>query len=147
MGKIKAKKVFTPGSKNVKTSPGPGRPRSLNKPKKRGKRLQYPQEKIIKAVQAVRQKTMSLGEASKHYGIPKTTIYDRMKSSKEQLQLGRPTELTKDEETIIVERLKVMGMWGFPLTAYDLRYLIKSYLDSLGRTVFRHVSIQNMSIY
>jgi transposase len=90
---------------------------------------------------------MSLGEASKHYGIPKTTIYDRMKSSKEQLQLGRPTELTKDEETIIVERLKVMGMWGFPLTAYDLRYLIKSYLDSLGRTVFRHVSIQNMSIY
>jgi hypothetical protein len=57
---------------------------------------------------------MSLGEASKHYGIPKTTINDRMKSSKEQLQLGRPTELTTDEETIIVERLKVMGMWGLP---------------------------------
>jgi hypothetical protein len=95
MGKIKAKKVFTPGSRNVKTSPGPGRSRSLNKPKKRGKRLQYPQSKIIKAVQAVRQKTMSLAEASKHYGIPKTTIYDRMKSSKEQLQLGRPTTAYK----------------------------------------------------
>jgi transposase-like protein len=140
MGKVKARKVFTPGSKPVKSSPGPGRPRKTEKPKRRGRRLQYPQEKVVQAIQAVKQKTMSLGEASKHYGIPKTTIYDRMKSSKEQLQLGRPTELTKDEETIIVQRLKVMGMWGFPLTAHDLRYLIKSYLDSLGRTIFRHVS-------
>jgi hypothetical protein len=140
MGKVKARKVFTPGSKHVKSSPGPDRPRKTEKPKRRGRRLQYPQEKVVQAIQAVRQKTMSLGEASKHYGISKTTIYDRMKSSKEQLQLGRPTELTKDEETIIVQRLKVMGMWGFPLTAHDLRYLIKSYLDSLGRTIFRHVS-------
>ncbi len=83
---------------------------------------------------------MSLGEASKPYGIP-TTIYNRMKSSTEQLQLGGPTELTKDEETI-VERFKVMGIWGIPLTSDDLRYLIKSYLDSLGRMILRHVSIK-----
>ncbi len=42
---------------------------------------------------------MTLNAAAKKYGIPKTTLFDRMKFRTEKL--GRPTVLTEDEETII----------------------------------------------
>jgi hypothetical protein len=42
--------------------------------------------------------------------------------------------LSEEEESIIVERLKLMGTWGFPLTSRDLCAIIKAYLDELGRT-------------
>jgi hypothetical protein len=38
------------------------------------------------------------------------------------------------EESVIVERLLVMGRWGFPLNHHDLAHLIKSYLDRLGKS-------------
>jgi Holliday junction resolvase RusA-like endonuclease len=38
------------------------------------------------------------------------------------------------EETILVERLLVLGEWGFPLTRRDVCNLVKIYLDGLGRT-------------
>lgn len=140
MPPVKPKKVFTPGTRPDKGSPGAGRPRKEKvKPKKKFKRLQYPQERLEEAVRLVREKTMTLGEASKHFQIAKTTIYDRAKSRKEKLQLGRPPELSEEEEKIIVQRLKVMGQWGFPITSHDLRYLIKSYLDNAGRNSVRHV--------
>lgn len=139
MGKIKAKKVFTPGSD--KGSPGVGRPRkTVAMARKRFKRLQYPQDQMDAALRLVKAKTMTLGEASKAFKIPKTTIFDWLHSAKPKLQLGRPPELSEDEEEILVQRLKVMGLWGFPLTSHDLRYLIKSYLDSMGRTSSRNVS-------
>jgi hypothetical protein len=142
MAKIKAKKVFTPGSRKDRSSPGAGRPRiKAAIERKKYKRLQYPQDKMDAAIRLVKDKTMTLGEASRHFGIPKTTIFDRIHSGKPKLQLGRPPELTEAEEDILVQRLKVMGMWGFPITSHDLRHLIKSYLDSIGRSISRNVSI------
>ena len=58
------------------------------------------------AIQLVKDKTMTLGEASKHFEIPKSTLGDRIHSVKTKLQLGRPPELTEDEEKILVQRLK-----------------------------------------
>ena len=49
-------------------------------------------------------------------------------------KLGRPTVLSDEEERILVERLIVMGEWGFPLTSHNLRHLIKAYLDRMGKT-------------
>ena len=69
-----------------------------------------------------------------------------MTSNKSKLQLGRPTELSEEEEMVMVQRLKVMGTWGFPLTSRDLRYLIKSYLDGAGRTSPRHVSVSVIEV-
>lgn len=137
MVKVKPKKVFTPGSQPNNASPGRGRPpkKSTMPKKKRGPRLQYDQDNIRKAIQAVKSKEMTLGQAAKHYNVPKTTIYDRMHSSSGKL--GRRTELSEEEESIILSRLKIMGLWGFPLTSLDLRHLIKAYLDGLGKHSFR----------
>jgi hypothetical protein len=38
-----------------------------------------------------------------------------------------------EEEKILVERLMLMGQWGFPLGCYELRLLVKAYLDSAGK--------------
>ena len=96
-------------------------------------RARYSQEELQNAVREVAEKRMSLREAAMHYGVPKATLHDRVKESAGD-QLGRPTELSVDEEAIIVERLLVHGNWGFPLTRRDLCALIKAYLDGLGRT-------------
>jgi hypothetical protein len=42
--------------------------------------------------------------------------------------------LSAEEEEIIVERLMLLGEWGFPLTTHDLKQVIKAYLDACGRT-------------
>lgn len=131
----KAKKVYTPGSKPPARSPG--RPKKLAKRLKQGRknnyRHKYTPELFAAAVKAVRDGTMSFGEASKHFGVPKTTLHDRI-NSKATEDLGRPTELSKDEEELVVERLQVMGEWGFPLTTKDLVLFIRDYLNHVGKT-------------
>ena len=36
---------------------------------------------------------------------------------------------------MLKERILLMGTWDFPLSKADLRALVKSYLDSIGKTV------------
>ena len=129
MAKIKANKVMTPGSK--------GRPRKL-KEKKGSKRLgnyrsKYTEETFLKALQAVKDKRMTLRDAQKEYGVPKTTLIDRL-AGKRGAKLGRTTVLSEEEEEYLVERILVMGEWGFPLAKRDLTQIVKDYLDRQGRT-------------
>ena len=42
------------------------------------KKRTYPLENLQKAVQAVKDKRMSFGEAARHYQVPKTTVVDRL---------------------------------------------------------------------
>jgi hypothetical protein len=111
------------------------------------KRLDYSQQRLDDAIQLVKEKTMTLGVASRHFEIPKTTIFDRMNSKKTKLELGWPTVLSEEEENIIVQRLLVLGMWGFPLTSLDVRFLVKSYLDDIGRTCTRQNSFKVPCLY
>jgi hypothetical protein len=151
------RKVYTPGSQppdrhdKTKTkqakktpvlglSPGRGRPGKVNKMQKKkaghsrkgNYRHKYTQQAIRQALKEVRDKSMTMNEASVKYGVPKTTLFDRLKSASDKV--GRPTILTAEEEEIIVERLIILGEWGFPLTTNDLKQLVKAYLEGAGRT-------------
>jgi hypothetical protein len=142
MGKVtKAKKVYTPGSQPVRlvNSPGRGRPKKIKNrslaglSRKGNYGTKYRPQDLEQAITAVKDKIMTIREAAKHYEVPRTTIQDRL-TEKSGDKLGRPTELTEVEESVIVERLLVMGRWGFPLNRHDLAHLIKSYLDRLGKS-------------
>ena len=76
---------------------------------------------------------MGVREAAKTYKVPRSTLSDRV-SGRVKASLGRPTELTDEEESVLEERLMFMGTWGFPITCTDLSWLIRDYLNSLGRT-------------
>ncbi len=121
----------------MSTSPGPGRPRKEKKKAGFSRvgnyRTKYRPQDLLKALQAVREKRMGAREAAKKFEVPRTTLQDRL-SKKSGPQVGRPTELSPQEEEIIVDRLLIMSRWGFPLGRHDLAHLIKSYLDGLGKT-------------
>ena len=122
MGKV------TPSKKSSSSSPGSssgrGRPRKapgqLAKKKKRGPRLQWSKEQMARAMAAVRNKEMSYGEAEKHYGVPKTTIFDRLNHSSGIL--GRKPLLTVEEEAIIASRSELGKVSLKPSYQYCLEW-------------------------
>jgi hypothetical protein len=45
---------------------------------------------------------------------------------------GKQTVFSESEEQSSVKYIDVMSAFGFPLTALDLRHIVKSYLDMIG---------------
>jgi hypothetical protein len=95
------------------------------------RRLNYNDEDLVEAVKAVKEEGISLRAASERYNVPKSTIKDRM-SETHGTKMGRPPILSPDEEKMLVERLKILGTWGFPLTKMDFCHFVKAYLDKKG---------------
>lgn len=46
--------------------------------------------------------------------------------------VGRPWILTEIDEEALTSGLIAASKWGFPLTLDDIRYIVKSFLDSNG---------------
>lgn len=76
---------------------------------------------------------MGVRQAAKEFEVPKSTLSD-LASGSTKHHLGRPTELSTEEELLIVERLILLSTWGFPLGKHDLCFLVQEYLNRLGRT-------------
>ncbi|XP_046684451.1 MFS-type transporter clz9-like [Homalodisca vitripennis] len=60
-----------------------------------------------------------------------------MKKGSEMKKKGGQTVLSEEEEKIIVDRLKTVGEWGYPIDSITLRLLVKEYLDRRGKTVIK----------
>jgi hypothetical protein len=74
---------------------------------------------MLEAIQAVKDKEMSCRGAAKHFRVPFATLRDRVAGTTGG-DVGCLTELMKEEEAIIVDRVILMGTWGFPLSQQDL---------------------------
>jgi len=133
------RKVCTPGSVAQKPDKNKrrGRPSKVTvkvgTKRKDNYRSKYLPVDMQKALEDVREKRLSIRAAAIKYGVPRTTIGDTIKE-RVGVKLGRPTELNEEEERIIRERLMLMAEWGFPLDSKSTRYLVKNYLDALGKT-------------
>ena len=92
--------------------------------------FRYLAENLDKAIDAVK-KGMSVRKAAQKYEVPRSTLHDRVHNGA-SAKVGRPTELNKEEEDIIVDRANLMTSWGFLLTSEDLKELVKGYLDAKG---------------
>ncbi|KAJ8971660.1 hypothetical protein NQ314_000583 [Rhamnusium bicolor] len=73
-------------------------------------------------------------KAEARYNIPRRTIMNKLKEKHTKLP-GKPAVFSKEEEETFVSYIFVMSEFGFPLTTYDLRHAIKSFLDRIGRSV------------
>jgi len=93
----------------------------------------YDEKKLDQAEKAVKNLDMSLREAAKLYGVPRSTLSDRV-TKKHGSQHGGVTLLTKEEELLIVKHVKALAEFGFPVTGADLRNHVKNYLDKKGAT-------------
>ena len=56
--------------------------------------------------------------------------FDRMK------KLGRKCVLSETEEQVFVDLLSLLAKWGSPLKPFDVRILVRDYLNSIPN---RHV--------
>jgi hypothetical protein len=96
-------------------------------------KTRYQKEDLDAALAAVERGEMSIRAAVKEFGVPRTTLQDRI-SGKSGDAVGRPTVLLAEEEVLLVERIILMGTWGFPLNKHDVASLIQAYLNHQGKT-------------
>jgi len=96
-------------------------------PKKRNYRS-WKEEDMELALQAVNER-MSICKASKEFGVPKQTISDRRNQRWKTSTPGRPTELSVDEESALIDYIKFMATIAQPLTVPG----IKAFPDKLDR--------------
>lgn len=77
---------------------------------------------------------MTYREAEQIYGISYSVIYRHLKNPNINTQGGQ-TALSKFEENLLVSSILVCTEWGYPLVRYDIRYLVKGFLDRRGKKV------------
>ena len=89
-------------------------------------------EDIRRAVNAVKN-GMAFREASKRYGIPTSVIFRHKKGNVKRQ--GGQTVLSTVEEDVLINNINICADWGYPIDSYDLRLIVKNYLDKLGRNI------------
>lgn len=76
----------------------------------------------------------TLREAATAHGIHHTTLSRRLRGITTNLT-GRPTVLSNEEEENLVSYIAVLSTWGFPVNEFEIRQLVKNFLDRRGKIV------------
>ncbi|XP_055704669.1 uncharacterized protein LOC129802685 isoform X1 [Phlebotomus papatasi] len=87
---------------------------------------------LDEAISKVKNKTLSLGEASRFYKIPKTTLFRNMKVMKKSDGFGPGACLGKENEILLVEHIINMDEAGFSLNRKKVRRLAYEFAENLG---------------
>ncbi|XP_050516653.1 uncharacterized protein LOC126891519 [Diabrotica virgifera virgifera] len=93
----------------------------------------YTETNMQDALREIQCGNLTYREAATRYKVPRSTLYLRASNKNTFSVAGRPCALTMEEETLIIDHLKTLSAWGFPFDLLDLRLLVKSFLDKMGR--------------
>ncbi|KAJ8721086.1 hypothetical protein PYW08_006551 [Mythimna loreyi] len=77
-------------------------------------------------------------KASEKYGIPRRTIINQLRLLRNKMPSrppGAPTTFSREEEALFVDCILRLSEYGFPLIIFDLRIVIRTYLEKIGRRV------------
>jgi len=100
--------------------------------------MDYSPSKLRRCLAIVRNDEVSIEGAEILFGIPKRTIFSRLKEpTKKVNRPGRPTVFSAAEEDSMVEHLLLLAEYDMPITGDDLKVVVKNYLEADGRTVER----------
>ncbi|KAF9411109.1 hypothetical protein HW555_009971 [Spodoptera exigua] len=97
------------------------------------KRKQYASALLEAALLAINEGT-SIYEASKTYGIPRTTLRDKRNNKYINEHCGKQTVLTKEEEKRLVDWIFYLGKSGFPVTKDQLLETVAKLVENLNRS-------------
>lgn len=86
------------------------------------KRRQYNSDNLLAAFNAVKDSSISVNAAAKQFGVPLTTLRDRVdgRISMGVTRTGPPLLMEKDEEAEIVHFLQTMAKYGYRYTRQEL---------------------------
>jgi len=93
----------------------------------------YSAEHLEKAIESIQQ-GMTQRIAAAVYNIPRSTLKNKLRGSHAG-SVGGQRIFSEGEELMFVNHIITMSSFGFPLDSFDLRCIIKSFLDRQGRVV------------
>lgn len=94
----------------------------------------YSDEALQECLTAVTNGDMSQRAAAAHFKIPRRTINHKLKNLHEK-KPGKPTIFSHEEEEVIGSCVIEMSNFGFPVDSFDLKHIVKDYLEVRGRNV------------
>lgn len=94
----------------------------------------YTQETLNEALDKICKKELSFRKASETYKISLSTIKQKLKGLHSKSFGGQQVIDFKVEEKF-AKYVIVCSEFGFPLDSFDLRVLVKTYLDKQGVTI------------
>lgn len=106
-------------------------PRTYKRPPGVRNYKHFSKENLQLALDEIRKGLISINRASDKYGIHKSTLSRKLRG-KNTGDVGRPTILNEKDEKSLADALILASEWGFPLTQYDLRLIVKGFLDRQG---------------
>lgn len=85
----------------------------------------------------IKKNVLTQREASKKYKIPRSSIILRLKAIQQNnlRSPGRQCIFNETEEAMFIRHAEEMCNFGFPITLFDLRCIVKMYLDKKGLNV------------
>lgn len=99
------------------------------------KRKQYDPDSLMAAYKAVKDSSISVNAAAKQYGVPLTTLRDRVdgRIGMEATRPGPPLLMGKDDEAEIVHFLHTMARYGYRYTRQELADIATDQAVSKGK--------------
>ena len=97
------------------------------------KKAKYDPKMLEEAIEAVKTKKMGLRKASAHFGIPSSTLSDKVRGKSALVCVPR-TLLTKVEEEKLVEWIAQMAGVDFGQSTSDIRAKAKAIMELHGST-------------
>lgn len=77
----------------------------------------------------------------KKYGIPTTSLFDRVKENYNTNIVGRRAAIPWDEEIKLAYGIRTMEKWGFGLSRQEVLHLVENYVTKINWIL--HLEITN----
>lgn len=98
--------------------------------------INYTKDDLEKALSLIRSHQWSQRQVAEHFGIPRSTLKNKLRQSHPKKPGGQPI-ISPEEEGIIANHCLKLSEYGFPVDTEDLRGIIKNYLDRKGTKICR----------
>ncbi|CAH2085457.1 unnamed protein product [Euphydryas editha] len=95
----------------------------------------YSSETVRECLASIENKELTQRKASEKYGIPRRTIINQLRLQRSKMPSRPPTTFSSEEEALFVDCILRLSEYGFPLTVFDLRIVIRTYLEKISRRV------------
>lgn len=96
--------------------------------------VDYSPETLQICLEDIKCKRLTHRAAAEKYGIPRSTIINKLKGVRSSV-IGGPRVFTQEEEEGFKNHILKLAEFGFPVTTTDLRFCVKYFLLKTGRSV------------
>ncbi|CAH1980043.1 unnamed protein product [Acanthoscelides obtectus] len=101
---------------------------------KKNKRFRYTEAQLQEAVEFIRQSKLNISQASKKYGIPKSTLSNKLRGKVPAVRkMGPTTILTMEEEANLEKWILSKAMLGFPMDPDEVKDSVQRVLKIVKR--------------